>query len=275
MTAHHLRLSRRFLVAGGGALVLSFSLSQRALTQGKALPGDLKKTPFLDSWIRISADGKITVFTGKSELGQGVKTALRQVAAEELSVKFEAIDLITSDTARTVDEGFTSGSQSMSESGTAIVNAAAQVRELLIGLAATKLGVDSSALKAQDGRILAESGQSIRYGDLVAGDVLHVQAKSESKRKDPRTFSIVGQAVRRVDIPNKVTGGEAYIQDMRMHNMVHARIVMPPSPKATIQSINVDPIEKLAGILKVYRDGNFLAVITEREYQAVVASNAI
>jgi CO/xanthine dehydrogenase Mo-binding subunit len=275
MTAHHLRLSRRFLVAGGGALVLSFSLSQRALTQGKALPGDLKKTPFLDSWIRISADGKITVFTGKSELGQGVKTALRQVAAEELSVKFEAIDLITSDTARTVDEGFTSGSQSMSESGTAIVNAAAQVRELLIGLAATKLGVDSSALKAQDGRILAESGQSIRYGDLVAGDVLHVQAKSESKRKDPRTFSIVGQPVRRVDIPNKVTGGEAYIQDMRMHNMVHARIVMPPSPKATIQSINVDPIEKLAGILKVYRDGNFLAVITEREYQAVVASNAL
>jgi CO/xanthine dehydrogenase Mo-binding subunit len=190
-------------------------------------------------------------------------------------VKFEAIDLITSDTARTVDEGFTSGSQSMSESGTAIVNAAAQVRELLIGLAATKLGVDSSALKAQDGRILAESGQSIRYGDLVAGDVLHVQAKSESKRKDPRTFSIVGQPVRRVDIPNKVTGGEAYIQDMRMHNMVHARIVMPPSPKATIQSINVDPIEKLAGILKVYRDGNFLAVITEREYQAVVASNAL
>ncbi len=275
MTAHHLRLSRRFLVAGGGALVLSFSLSQRALTQGKALPGDLKKTPFLDSWIRISADGKITVFTGKSELGQGVKTALRQVAAEELSVKFEAIDLITSDTARTVDEGFTSGSQSMSESGTAIVNAAAQVRELLIGLAATKLGVDSSALKAQDGRILAESGQSIRYGDLVAGDVLHVQAKPESKRKDPRTFSIVGQPVRRVDIPNKVTGGEAYIQDMRMHNMVHARIVMPPSPKATIQSINVDPIEKLAGILKVYRDGNFLAVITEREYQAVVASNAL
>jgi CO/xanthine dehydrogenase Mo-binding subunit len=275
MTAHHLRLSRRFLVAGGGALVLSFSLSQRALTQGKALPGDLKKTPFLDSWIRISADGKITVFTGKSELGQGVKTALRQVAAEELSVKFEAIDLTTSDTARTVDEGFTSGSQSMSESGTAIVNAAAQVRELLIGLAATKLGVDSSALKAQDGRILAESGQSIRYGDLVAGDVLHVQAKSESKRKDPRTFSIVGQPVRRVDIPNKVTGGEAYIQDMRMHNMVHARIVMPPSPKATIQSINVDPIEKLAGILKVYRDGNFLAVITEREYQAVVASNAL
>jgi CO/xanthine dehydrogenase Mo-binding subunit len=81
--------------------------------------------------------------------------------------------------------------------------------------------------------------------------------------------------VRRVDIPNKVTGGEAYIQDMRMHNMVHARIVMPPSPKATIQSINVDPIEKLAGILKVYRDGNFLAVITEREYQAVVASNAL
>jgi CO/xanthine dehydrogenase Mo-binding subunit len=276
MTAPPLSISRRSLLAGGGALVLSFSLSERDLfAQAKALPADLKKAPFLDSWIRISADGKITVFTGKSELGQGIKTALRQVAAEELSVKFEAIDLITSDTAQTADEGFTSGSQSMSDSGTAILNAAAQVRELLISLGSTKLGVDSSALKVQDGKVVAEGGQSIGYGDLVAGDVLHVQAQPESKRKDPRAFSIVGQPVRRVDIPGKVTGGEAYVQDMRMPGMVHARIVVPPSPKATIQSVDTASVEKLPGVLKVHRDGNFLAVITEREYQAVVASNAL
>ena len=280
MTIHPLNPSRRSMLAGGGALILSFSLSRYpALAQDAPkpapLPGDLKKAPFLDSWIRVGADGKITVFTGKSELGQGIKTALRQVAAEELSVKFEDIDLITSDTAQTADEGFTSGSQSMSDSGTAILHAAAQVRELLIGLAATKLGVDATTLKAEGGRIVANDGRSAGYGDIVAGDVLHIEAQPQSKRKDPTTFSIVGQSVARVDVPAKVTGGEAYIQDMRMPDTVHARIIVPPSLKATISAIDTATVEKLPGVLKVHRDGNFLAVIAAREYQAVVAMNAL
>ena len=280
MTIHPLNPSRRSMLAGGGALILSFSLSRYpALAQDAPkpapLPGDLKKAPFLDSWIRVGADGKITVFTGKSELGQGIKTALRQVAAEELSVKFEDIDLITSDTAQTADEGFTSGSQSMSDSGTAILHAAAQVRELLIGLAATKLGADATTLKAEGGRIVANDGRSAGYGDIVAGDVLHIEAQPQSKRKDPTTFSIVGQSIARVDIPAKVAGGEAYIQDMRMPDMVHARIIVPPSLKATISAIDTATVEKLPGVLKVHRDGNFLAVIAAREYQAVVAMNAL
>ena len=280
MTVHPLDLSRRVLLAGGGALILGFSLSPRAMLaqdapKPPALPGDLKKAPFLDSWIRVGADGKVTVFTGKSELGQGIKTALRQVAAEELSVKFEEVDLITSDTAQTADEGFTSGSQSMSDSGTAILHAAAQVRELLIGLAATKWSVEADTLKVEGGKIVAADGRSVAYGELVAGDVLHVQAQPQSKRKDPHTFSIVGQSAARVDIPAKVTGGAAYVQDMRMPGMVHARIIVPPSPKATIQTVDTAAVEKLPGVLKIHRDGNFLAVITEREYQAVVAMNAL
>ena len=280
MTVHPLDLSRRVLLAGGGALILGFSLSPRAMLaqdapKPPALPGDLKKAPFLDSWIRVGADGKVTVFTGKSELGQGIKTALRQVAAEELSVKFEEVDLITSDTAQTADEGFTSGSQSMSDSGTAILHAAAQVRELLIGLAATKWSVEADTLKVEGGKIVAADGRSVAYGELVAGDVLHVQAQPQSKRKDPHTFFIVGQSAARVDIPAKVTGGAAYVQDMRMPGMVHARIIVPPSPKATIQTVDTAAVEKLPGVLKIHRDGNFLAVITEREYQAVVAMNAL
>ena len=280
MTAHPLDLSRRTLLAGGGALILSFSLSPRAVLAQDApkpplLPGDLKKAPFLDSWIRIGADGKVTVFTGKSELGQGIKTALRQVAAEELSVKFEEVDLITSDTAQTADEGFTSGSQSMSDSGTAILHASAQVRELLIGFAATKLSVEADTLKVEGGKIVAADGRSIGYGELVAGDVLHVQAQPQSKRKDPHVFSIVGRSIARVDIPAKVAGGEAYVQDMRMPGMVHARTIAPPSPKATIRTVDAAAVEKLPGVLKIHRDGNFLAVIAEREYQAVVAMNAL
>ena len=184
-------------------------------------------------------------------------------------------NLITSDTAQTADEGFTSGSQSMSDSGTAILHAAAQVRELLIAHAATKLGVEATTLKAEGGKIVTESGQSVGYGELVAGDVLHVQAQPQSKRKDPNSFSIVGQSIARVDIPAKVSGGEAYVQDMRLAGMVHARVVVPPSAKATIRSLDAAAVEKLPGVVEVHRNGNFLAVIAEREYQAVVAMNAL
>lgn len=279
MTVHPVTLSRRQMLAGGGALVVSFSVARRGWGQDApkppVLPGDLKKTPLLDSWIRIDADGTITVFTGKSELGQGVKTALRQVAAEELSVPFAAINLVTSDTDRTPDEGFTSGSQSMSDSGTAILHAAAQVRELLVGLAATKLNADAATLTVQDGKIRSADGQSIGYGELVAGDVLHVQAQPQSKLKDPKAYSVVGRPVARVDIPAKVAGGVAYIQDMRMPGMVHARRVMPPSPKASIEQVDTSKVLALPGVLKVHRNGNFLAVIAEREYQAIVAMNAL
>jgi nicotinate dehydrogenase subunit B len=105
--------------------------------------------------------------------------------------------------------------------------------------------------------------------------VLHIQAQPQSKRKDPNSYSIVGQSIARVDIPAKVSGGEAYVQDMRPPGMVHARVVVPPSAKATIGSLDAAAVEKLPGVVKVHRDGNFLAVIAEREYQAVVAMNAL
>ncbi|HWP90004.1 MAG TPA: molybdopterin cofactor-binding domain-containing protein, partial [Burkholderiales bacterium] len=140
-------LSRREFLAASGALIVSFSLfsATRAFAQSTPseakLPGDLEKSPQLDSWIRIGADGSITVFTGKVEFGQGIKTALIQVAAEELNVAPRAINLITADTAVTPDEGFTAGSNSMKDSATAVMNAAAQVREILINKAAGRLNV--------------------------------------------------------------------------------------------------------------------------------------
>jgi CO/xanthine dehydrogenase Mo-binding subunit len=274
-------LSRRALLARGGALIVSFSMfgaevgAQEQAKGAPPLPGSLKKAPYLDSWIRIDAAGKITVFSGKSELGQGVKTALRQVAAEELSVAFEAIDLVTSDTALTPNEGFTSGSQSMSDGGTAIVNAAAQVREILLTRAAARFGVDAQTLVAADGSVRAPDGRTIGYGELVADESLHVQAMPQSKRKDPRTFSIVGKPIQRVDIPAKVTGGIAYVQDMRLPDMVHARVVMPPGPHATIKAVDIAKASNMPGVLKVHRNGNFLAVIATREYQAVKAMQAL
>jgi nicotinate dehydrogenase subunit B len=274
MSAH---LTRRSVLAGTGALVVSFSSVGRVLAQQPSpaegagnLPGSLKKAPFLDSWLRIDADG-ITVFTGKAELGQGIKTALLQVAAEQLDVPFAAVKLVTADTARTANEEYTAGSQSMQESGTAIMHAAAQARAILVGEAARRFGVTPDQIKTEGGLARAPDGRTLRYGELVSDQVLHVQAQPQSPLKDPKSFTIVGRPQQRVDIPAKVSGGEAYVQDLRLPGMVHARVVRPPSYGATLDAVDTGEVEKMPGVVKVVRDGNFLAVVAQREFQAVKA----
>ncbi len=218
-------INRRVFVGTGGALVVSFALSSRLLAQEPAkpaqnqaatqpvnspqLPGSLKKTPYLDAWIRIDASGKVTVFTGKAELGQGIKTALIQCAAEELDLDPAAITLVTADTERTPNEGYTAGSHSMQDSGTAILNAAAQVRGILLELAAARLNAPADQLKTMDARVIAPDGNSLGYGELVTAQELHRMAQSTSPLKDPKDLKILGTPMPRVDIPAKVTGGRA------------------------------------------------------------------
>jgi CO/xanthine dehydrogenase Mo-binding subunit len=272
-------LDRRRVLAGAGALIVSFSLSA-ALAEDQSAPapsppGSLKGAPYLDSWIRIDADGNITAFTGKAELGQGFKTAFQQIAAEELDVPFASVKVVTADTSRTANEGYTSGSHSMQDSGTAIQNAAAQVRELLVAEAARRLDLPAESFRTEDGAVVAPSGQRLGYGDLVAGDMLHVQAQVKSNLKDPATYKVMGQPLQRVDIPAKVTGGAAYVQDMRLPGMVHARVVRPPSYGAQLTECDVSAAEKLPGVVKVIRDGDFLAVVAKREFQAIKAMAAL
>jgi CO/xanthine dehydrogenase Mo-binding subunit len=276
-------IDRRRMLAGGGALIVSFSLSGALAQQQDAPaavpapspPGSLKTSPYLDAWIRIDANGAIEVFTGKAELGQGFKTAFQQIAAEELDVAFETLKVTTADTSLTANEGYTAGSNSMKDSGTAIQNAAAQVRELLIAEAATRLGVPVENLRTADGSVIAPDGKRLSYGELVAADMLHVQAQPKAKLKDPATFKVIGRPVPRVDIPAKVTGGAAYVQDMRPPGMVHARIVRPPSYGAQLSECDTAAVEKLPGVIKVVRDGNFLAVVAEKEFQSIKAMNAL
>src|ERR1043166_8438814 len=265
-------ITRRNVLAGTGALVVSFSSVSRLLAQqavapqpGGDLPGSLKKSPFLDSWIRIDADGSVTVLTGKAELGQGIKTALLQVAAEELDVPFAAVKLITADTALTANEEYTAGSQSMSESGTAIMNAAAQARAILVAEAARRFDVNPDQVKTEIGVARAPDGRTLRYGELVSSELLHVQAQPKPPLKT------MGRPQQRIDIPAKAAGGEAYVQDLRLPGMVHARVVRPPSYGAKLISVETADVEKMAGVLKVVRDGDFLAGVAQREFQAVKA----
>ena len=274
-----LHLDRRQVLAGGGALIVSFSLSDAFAQEHTAAgapkpPGSLATSPYLDAWIRIDADG-ITAFTGKVELGQGFKTAFQQIAAEELDVAFDAIKVVTADTGRTANEGYTAGSHSMQDSGTAILNAAAQVRALLVAEAARRLNLSAENLRTENGAVVAPDGRRLGYGELVAGDMLHVQAQVKSNLKDPATFKIMGQPVPRVDIPAKVTGGAAYVQDMRLPGMVHARLVRPPSYGAQLAECDTSSVEKLPGVVKVVRSGNFLAVVAKKEFQAIKAMRAL
>src|SRR5258705_2076054 len=184
MTASHGSITRRRLLTSGGAVVVTFSLARSTLGQSHPpslgprqpqpprLPGSLRTTPMLDAWIRVDRSG-ITVFTGQAELGQGVKTALLQIAAEELAVEPGQIDFITADTGRTPNEEYTSGSQSMPDSGTAIRNAAAQVRELLISFAAAAFGAAPEQLTARDATVTTTDDRSASYGRLASAERPH------------------------------------------------------------------------------------------------------
>src|SRR6185312_1718876 len=199
--------SRRALLTGGG-VVVAFALAPRAWAQGgegagaptraPGLPGDLSKHPMLDSWIAIGSTGRATVFTGKAELGQGIKTALTQLAAEELDLPLDAITLVTADTARSPDEGVTAGSHSMQDSGTAILNAAANVRMLLTDAAAAQLGVPAAQLRTEGGAVVTPDGRRVGYGALAARLDLHVAARPDAPLKSPAQFRLIGQSTPRV-----------------------------------------------------------------------------
>ncbi|MAQ85832.1 MAG: aldehyde dehydrogenase [Maritimibacter sp.] len=266
-------LSRRAVLRGAGALVVSLRLAgaRTALAESPGLPDDLSTTPWLDGWIRIDATGAATLFTGKAELGQGVKTALLQVCAEELKLPMDRITLVTADTGRTPDEGYTAASHSMKDSGTAIRHAAAQGRETLRTEAAGLWRVEPASVEVADGVLIGPNGARAGYGEVVSDTLLHVMAKPGVPLTAAADFTVMSQPVQRVDIPAKVTGGPAFIQDLRPEGMLHARVLRQPSDGATLRSLDTGPVEALPGVVGVVRNGNFLAVVAEREWTAIQA----
>jgi CO/xanthine dehydrogenase Mo-binding subunit len=277
-------VSRRVVLAGSGALIVAFRLSgayaQTETGTGgepskRGLPGSLDDTPRVDAWIRIDASGAVTILTGKAELGQGLKTALLQVAAEELKLPLDRLSLVTADTARTPNEGYTAASHSMRDSGTAIRHATAQARELLRDEAARRLGVPATSLQVRDGEVFGADGVRLGFGELVRDQLLSVDAQQTSRLTSPSGFTVMNRPVARIDIPTKVTGGAAYVQDLRPEGMLHGRVVRPPSYGATLRDCDVARVERMSGIVKVVRDGDFLGIVAEREWIAVQAMRTL
>jgi nicotinate dehydrogenase subunit B len=262
--------SRRDFLKAGGALVLFFSLEN---SQGQAaparLPGSLNNNRMLNAWLRIDADGTVTIYTGKIELGQGIGTALAQIAADELDVEMKRIRMVHGDTAVTPNEGQTAGSLSVETSGTAVRFACAEAREMLLAAAAARLGTQD--LKVVDGTI----NGTLDYWTLAGEIDLKKEASGTARPKAPSEHKWVGKSIPRHDIPKKFTGGAAYVQDIRLPGMVFGRLVRPPSPGAQLVSVNEESVRRLPGVVAVVRDGNFLAVAAEREEQAIKARAAL
>jgi nicotinate dehydrogenase subunit B len=240
--------------------------------QAEELPSGLAEYPDLDSWIRIDQDGTITVFSGKVEYGQGIQTAMAQIAADELDVSLERIRMVMGDTEQTPDEGMTVGSMSLQTSGNAIRQAAAEARQALFNLALEELEAYPDNLSIEDGQITdRESGRKTDYWTLQGGKAFNTKIKGTAQPKRADAYKLVGKSAPRLDALTKATGTQVFVQDLELENMAHGRVVRPPSYQSRLVSVDLAAVEQMPGVLKVVRDGSFLGVIAEREEQAVRA----
>ncbi|GAA0879743.1 xanthine dehydrogenase family protein molybdopterin-binding subunit [Algoriphagus jejuensis] len=272
--------SRRSFLKSTGHLIIGFSLYPFVSCETKGTPlAPYNGTPLrqhidnklIDSWIRLDAEGYLTVLSGKQELGQGIKTALIQIAAEELDIEPARCRIINADTGQTVNEGFTAGSNSVEGSGKAIRNAAAEARLYLFKLAAQKWNTSQESLSVANGIIKSKKGDEISYWKLLEGKFIEEKISGEAVPKNPSQHKYVGQPLKRDDIRKMVSGESHFVHDLRMPGMVHARILFPPSYQDKLSSIDLSQVESMPGVLKVIQNGSFLAVVAEREYQAVQA----
>lgn len=272
------RLSRRAFGKLAGAVIATFTLAPFAefASAEPGLPRDLRANRQLDGWIRVDEKGTVTVFTGKAELGQGIITALSQIAAEELDVDLSRVHMISADTARSPNEGYTFGSQSIEQAGAALRAAAAQARAVLLAAAAQRLNVAGPELRVESGVVQAADGRRVTYADIVREDrALLAREVVEVAPKNPAEYKLVGTPAPRIDFPAKFTGGAAFVQDMRLPDMLFGRVVRPPRYGAKLLSVDVASVRRLAGVVAVVRNGDFLGVIAEREEQAIAARRAL
>ena len=240
------------------------------------LPGPLDANPELDRWVGFPAPGKVTVLTGRVELGQGVLTAMAQIAADELDVAIERITIRSGDTEKAPNEGYTAGSQSIQFGGVAMRQACADVRALFLDQAAKVLGCKANDLSIRDGSIYrngTSTGQD--YWTLAGAVDLTTKATGGGVRKRVTDLKSIGKSSERFDLPAKIFGESVFIHDMQINGMVHARVVRQPNRGATIGSVDENAIRRAAkGPIEFIRNGNFLAILGDDETAVETAGAA-
>jgi len=281
------------LIASVGALSLSddeiYTLAAQA--GGPYVDPDYLQ---LDSWIVIRPDNTATFFVGKTDLGQGTGTAFRQIMSDELDIAFDNTSCVMGSTHLTVDQGGSGGSDALQTDGYPMRRVAAEARRVLLEMAATHFGVPATSLTVSDGVVtvrpstpLGAAGstppRTITYGELIGGKKFSVRLTGRdvdnttgvAKLKPVQEMKNVGKSPQRYDIPPKVDGSGKWAVDMKVPGMVHARNVKPPVAGATLVSVDESSVRNLPGFVRVVRKGNYLAVMCEREEQAIKAATQL
>ncbi|WP_339715290.1 molybdopterin cofactor-binding domain-containing protein [uncultured Kriegella sp.] len=268
--------TRRDFIKQLGYISVGFSMvGTVGLANGGFLASDkidlLKGLPEknqINAWLQILENGKIRVLSGKIELGQGIRIAIAQMAAEELNTDLDLIEVNIAETGVTPNEGFTAGSSSIVSSAMSVRKAAAAAREIILKMASEKWGIGISKLQLRDGQVIGPKQEIALYA-LFEGKQIEETIASVTEYKGKTIRKYVGQPIPRKDIDAMVRGQEVFVQDLRFPNMVHARVVRPPSYTARLTSFNEAEFRKSPNLLKLIRKGSFLGVLAKDEYQAI------
>lgn len=272
----HGTTSRRDMLKGGALLVgFCFNpvLAKRGLAQSSVtLTGKPTDGAEVDSFLAVHKDGTVTVYTGKVDLGTGLRIAVRQMAAEELGLTTDKVHLVEGDTALTPDQGRTGGSSGLTQGGVGVRQAAATARLKLLQLASDKLDRPVSDLVIVNGVIRpSKGGKGVTLADLVGDKPMELKVNPKAALKDPATYTVVGKALPRPDLPGKCTGKHVYVSDLRLPGMLHGRVIRPPAMGSTLLSVDESSISGIPDV-RVIRIKNFLGVVAKNEWAAVRAA---
>ena len=239
----------------------------------------------LDSWLVVHEDGTATFYVGKTDGGQGTGTAMRQMMCDELDLAYDRATLVMGRTDMTVDQGGSGGSDAIERDALPARRVAAEARRVLLELASERFDAPVDDLVANEGviSVRGDGSRSVGYGELIGGRRFDVALTGRNVNettglapvKPVRELKIVGQSLPRYDIPGKVEGSLEWAVDVKLPGMVHARNVRPPFAGARLVSIDESSVRDLPGFLRLFREGNYVAVVCEREEQAIQAAESL
>ena len=250
-------------------------MNEQAVPSAVSLPVSLAANPVLSSWVRFSSEGQVMISPGKVEIGQGIVTALAQIAADELDVDIGRIQMVRASTAASPNEGVTSGSLSVQQSGRAIRQACAEIRQIFITAASDRLGVEIEALDIKDGMISGPGNVRTSYWELAEEVSLDRDATPGAAPEPSTRRALAGSSIQRLDIPDKVFAAPRFIHDSALPRMLHGRVLRPELAAAKLLGLAEDGARAVAGLIAIVRDGNFAGVVSETEDGAEAALKAL
>ena len=273
-----MHIDRRDFLKTAGALVVGFTYGTAEAHADRAalMPPKTVDKEALDAWLTIGGDGRVTVFSGKVDLGTGTRTALAQIAADELDVPFERIEMVMGDTGTTPDQWLTGANLTIAQGGAELRRAAASARAALLARAAERLGAPATDLVVADGvvRVKGNPSRFVAYSELI-GEGFRIKVDPKIAVKKHTDYKVVGKSIPRVDIPAKVNGEYTYVHDFRLPGMLHARVIRPEIFGARVAAVDDSAARRVGGFVQTVRKGDFVAVLAKNEWAAVKAARAL